>query len=91
MGKGKEQIVPRVPKIRREEADDEVAGIYTDYAQTVKQPDACISFMILAHFPALLRAKWNALKINLFEPGEVSKRIKEGISIIAAKELDCEA
>jgi len=91
MGKGIDEIVPRVPKIRPEEADDETAATYDDYAQTVKQPGPCISFMVFAHFPALLKAKWDALKINLFEPGEVSKQIKEGISIIAAKELGCKA
>jgi hypothetical protein len=91
MGKGKEQIVPRISKVRREMATGEIASIFDDYAQTTKQPGPCISFMVFAHFPALLKAKWEAMKLHMWEPGELDRRIKEGISLIAAQVLGCEA
>ena len=91
MGRGKEQIVPRMPKIKREQAEGEVARIFDDYAETTKQPGPCISFMVFAHFPALLQAKWEAMKLHMWAPGELNRRIKEGISLIAARVLGCAA
>ena len=91
MGKGKEEIIPRIPKIRPEQATPEIAAVYEDYAKTVHQPGPCISFQLFAHFPALLKTKWDGIKLHVWEPGTMSKRIKEGISIVAAKILGCEA